>query len=548
MNKKILISIICILVLGLILVFAANPTGNTNIASYSLSQNPSIPGQTVTVTLTISNTDIAVRTVSFSSTSLTGSLAGNTNVIPAPSISNVVIQAANNVNDHTFNLIIPAGITPDTYSGVITATDNDTPQGTSTLNYQITVQQVAQASNFVTVQDGKFFGIGTNTPSSKLDVIGTGRFTTPGGGTGIQLNIDTGSGNAPFIFWKPYATTDDRFGIRADTNALRLGYVPDGGTIFSNDLNIDKTGNVGIGTTNPQAKLDVSGSMRISGEGESTSLEIGFDIPGKPTLSDGGSGNLNSGTVCYKVTAVYSSGESGVSEAECVSITGGSAVTITWNRIAHAIGYNVYGRSPTYLKVNTILIPNPAQATISFTDTGGSPLGSPIGTTAPPGGLATAGEINMGRELHVAGLGTGIETVGASITIGSTYGPRIASMQEGTDSDRQGLAFFTHPSDTATDPAVEQLRIMYNGNVGIGTPEGPKDKLHIFGEGGASVVSGTETVAIRLGKNTGPRIATIVTGTNDDQQSLAFFTHPSLLAADPAVEQLRVKHTGEIII
>ena len=111
--------------------------------------------------------------------------------------------------------------------------------------------------NSVITESGGNVGIGTSTPGGKLGIA------TTAGNTGIRLDIDTGSGNAPFIFWKPNASNNNRFGIRADTLALRLGYVPDGGSFF-NYLNIDTAGNVGIGTVTPSANLDVVGTVKVS--------------------------------------------------------------------------------------------------------------------------------------------------------------------------------------------------------------------------------------------------------------------------------------------
>ena len=60
----------------------------------------------------------------------------------------------------------------------------------------------------------------------------------------------------------------------------------------------------------------------------------------------------------------------------------------------------------------------------------------------------------------------------------------ISAVQEAADSDVMGMAFFTHPSVTGGDAAVEQMRINSDGTVGIGTnaldtPGG--DKLHVDG-------------------------------------------------------------------
>ena len=51
----------------------------------------------------------------------------------------------------------------------------------------------------------------------------------------------------------------------------------------------------------------------------------------------------------------------------------------------------------------------------------------------------------------------------------------IAGVQKGTDGDKQGLAFFTHPSTTGGDAAVEKMRLDADGNLGVGTqsPSGP---------------------------------------------------------------------------
>ena len=45
----------------------------------------------------------------------------------------------------------------------------------------------------------------------------------------------------------------------------------------------------------------------------------------------------------------------------------------------------------------------------------------------------------------------------------------IATVQEGTDEDNVGLAFFTHPSANASDPVVESLRVAAGGEIDTGT-------------------------------------------------------------------------------
>lgn len=74
-----------------------------------------------------------------------------------------------------------------------------------------------------------------------------------------------------------------------------------------------------------------------------------------------------------------------------------------------------------------------------------------------------------------AGDGNYTGGIGFAITSGTSG---IAGVQKGADADKQGLAFFTHPSNTGGDAAVEKMRLDADGNVGIGT-DSPIKKLDI---------------------------------------------------------------------
>ena len=76
--------------------------------------------------------------------------------------------------------------------------------------------------------------------------------------------------------------------------------------------------------------------------------------------------------------------------------------------------------------------------------------------------------------------GDGTYTNGLSFS----YGPgssAIAGVQEGGDNDTIGMAFFTHPSQTASDPSQESMRLTAAGALGIGT-DAPSSKLHVEGD------------------------------------------------------------------
>jgi hypothetical protein len=129
---------------------------------------------------------------------------------------------------------------------------------------------------------GGNIGIGTTAPAARLDILG-GNWDTAstegdlriGSATHrLKIGIATGGGGAG------HATIAAQGGV----NALSLG----AGTTLDTQrtLTILGTGNVGIGTTAPAAKLDVNGTARVKVL-EITGADIAEKFPTTETLEPG---------------------------------------------------------------------------------------------------------------------------------------------------------------------------------------------------------------------------------------------------------------------
>ncbi len=298
-------------------------------------------------------------------------------------------------------------------------------------------------------------GIGTTGPGAKLHVqtSSTGYSWTPSAGT-VAI-FESADSSRAFVNIVGKSTAQSELWFSSDTiqsrGRVRYGHDTDYMSFWvgsTEKVRIDGTGNVGIGTTGPIAKLNV-----LSGASGTPSTLLGFNaatanaIPtmGKnPLLMLVGAGDANSGPNIgmFQVNIGGANVNQAASELYLGATRGTSAsnrVAVANNDILGQIGF--FGDDGTDVRSRGAVIQ-------SVVDTSGEA----VGTQVIPARLA---------------LVTSEKT---PITFHTDAGAQ-----------RGGIGAIT---------ANERMRIDYLGNVGIGTTL-PQQEFHVIGDIRASSLSGT---------------------------------------------------------
>jgi hypothetical protein len=431
-------------------------------------------------------------TVSGNDTSFAGSMTANTTSVPTAlfgrdGTDGDVVQVFN-------------GATGTTKVIALGATGND---GTI----------YSQYGNLILQQSAGNVGIGTTSPAFKLDVNGGSNSTAfrvlSTNTTSLRTFFEATSGNVEQHFL--YTGNQDWvLGLdKADSNKFKLASADD--AFASAKLTVTTSGNVGIGTTSPGAKLhlklNTSGATPISQQQlileNNTATGIAILTPSTTSgyLFFGDNNDAQTGYIAYdhasdemkfKVAGsermvINSSGNVGIGTTSPgtklhIVVPGGSS-QLTLERTGAGAGKVVLAGA-----AEGLIVYDDAYGPKMYVGTSGTYNGNVgIGTTSPGAKLDVNGDvfINSNYTANVAAqdLTIGKTTTGdhgLTIVTGPTYTGSIYFGDSGNND--AGILKYQHSSNSMqfVTNRSEAMRITSTGNVGIGTT-GPSSKLQVQG-------------------------------------------------------------------
>jgi hypothetical protein len=314
-------------------------------------------------------------------------------------------------------------------------------------------------------------GIGTTSPSDKLEVYANGADVA------LRIHEDAGTHQARLHLRRGGSDWE----IINDNN---LTIESEG----SEKMRITTTGNVGIGTTSPNTKLEVADSipiLRITGT-RNANWTVGQTMAALEYFSEDASGSsANSVRASINLVneiSVYGSA-TGLAFSTKGDVAGAPSERLRISS-AGAIKFNNYGAGTFTGTVTQKL----------GVDSSGNVIEMPIGA-GPVDGSGTANYLARWIDSDTLGIGAAYDN-GTNVGIGTTSPSNKLTVEDTIGIKRSGVAAITTLQQNASGltlnaPAgyhpfiiksngVEQVRFANTGNVGIGT-DAPTEKLDVVG-------------------------------------------------------------------
>jgi len=486
--------------------------GDITAGKYNgLTINPTTKSLTVSNDATVSGTNTGDQTIT-----LTGDITGSGNGSFATTIGNTKVTNAMLAGSIAASKLIGTDIatvgtiTTGVWNGTTispakggTGIANGT-NNTITFTGNYTLGLTLSANTSLTLPSSGTLA----TTSDKLNAFASTSSSELSG----TISDETGSGSLVFATSPTFTTQLTTPKVVGDTTGLYLN--EDGGAgIFVKD-----GGNIGIGTTNPSSKLDVTGDIRISsGSGGQIIFADGSTMASSglgsaaalsnttDAIMTGDSDANNTGAVILKTGSndrlhILNNGDVGIGTAspntkldvrgginagtngtEFTLSSSGAVVAVTYNGLtltSQATGYTISGGTAS----KTLTLDDNLTATT---------INSHLASTSNPHSV-TQSQVGLGSVENTAlstWAGTGNITTVGTITAGTWNGTTISPTKGGT-----GIANGANNTITFTGNYTLGLTLSANTSLTLptsGTLATTSDKLSAFASTSSSELSGT---------------------------------------------------------
>ena len=438
-----------------------------------------------------------------------------------------------------------------------------------TLNARYTGDMIFQSGGAekMRIANGGNVGIGTTSPSQKLEVVGNIKADSTGN---TQVILESGGSCVMDLLnaqSEAYLRTTTAHDLHFRTTNL-------------NRMVIKAGGNVGIGTTSPQAQLTLSTTMSSS-----PTTQIYLDVDGTNAIGGGSEIIFNSSAsggslVNYnaKITGTRSSANDGSSDLSFFTtlVTSATAPAVRMT-IKDNGNVGIGTTSPSQLlsiyknsgDANFLINSNNGASQIFFGDTESDNVGNirydhgsnymRFSTNAAEKmRIDSSGNVGIGQTSPTAKLYVQGDTIVRGVLRGDNVnfglGGAIKVNASNTASD-QYVAFGTTPSGSSGAATfTEKMRITSTGSVGIGTTS-PGTKLQVGTGSGATVDTAYQIVAdgsaisgiqILSGATQSGRLVFGDSGNNDVGIIKYDHSNNSLQTIVNAAERMRIDASGNV--
>ena len=353
--------------------------------------------------------------------------------------------------------------------------------------------RVNSSNEALTILSSGNVGIGTTSPSYKLDVAGNIRVDST---SVAQIFLDSAASNDAVLNFHENASQKGKIGY--DTSLGGIALVAGSGAFSTADMVLLDGGNVGIGTTSPTTTLDVRGDIKAEGANTPT-------ISVKDTTNDL-VGRLRAANSYVYLTADH--GDTVNSSRIVFQVDGDSSAYVTNGLFAAetSVQFTTYGSgTETGTAAYALAVDssgNVIETAVQGSPTGGSGTAGKItkwdtsstltdSIIAESNGRIGIGTTSPDRQLQVHESTSGTST--AKFTNSTTGEDGDTGFFVGINGSEQPILYGYNNTDMIIGTSgSERMRITSAGNVGIGD-SGPNVKLQV------STSSPTNNVAVSIG-------------------------------------------------